>query len=181
MPWFPFCVWSHAKRGWRKGRDNRRWVWKNVWCLFFWNILYVYGSEEVSGILLHHTYPWNHLWRFTWNICAYWLYALSGDGAELSHWWKSSVSVWAYNGCCIERPHSFFQDRTKDVLDFLRDISEYKTDNFAGALDPLRLHGADDLNPPKSLVIPDILCPWGCWEFSHQAKDFDPSLLIQQH
>ena len=111
----------------------------------------------------------------------YWLHALSGDGVDLSHCPKNSVSVGAYDGCCTEIPPSFFQDCTKDVSDFLRNISEYKTETFVRALDPLRLTGSDELNPPKSLFLPDVLCPWGCCKFSFQAKGFDPSLLIQQH
>ena len=138
----------------------------------------------MSGIIFHHTCLGNHLWRFLpETICPYWLHALSGDGVELSHYWRNSVSVGAYGGCCIEIPPSLFQDHTKDVSHFLRDISEYKykTENFVCVLNPLRLPGADELNPPIFLVIPDVLYPWGCYKFSFQAKGFDPSLLIQQH
>ena len=31
----------------------------------------------------------------------------------------------------------------------------------------------------KPMIIPDVLCPYGCSEFAHQCKHIDPSLLIQ--
>ena len=45
-------------------------------------------------------------------------------------------------------------------------------------LDPDRL---EDPRITKSMILPDVLCPWGCSEFCFRTTELNPGLLLQHH
>ena len=46
------------------------------------------------------------------------------------------------------------------------------------ALDPVRTQtGSDD----DHMVLPSVLCPWGCSEFPFRTASLNPALLLQHH
>ena len=72
---------------------------------------------------------------------------------------------------------SHFVDRTEEVTDFWKNISKYTFKGMLEALDPARLRKG--VCNKKSMVLPDVLCPWGCTEFSFRCRAIEPSIILQ--
>ena len=148
------------KRAPNKGRKD----WKNVWPSFYWDLLT--GIDVVTGNKFYESYKPIELWRFIpRSIRGYWVDSLVNEEAYREVLQKPQID-----------PH--FVDRTLEVNTFCKDIAEMSFKGMLRALDPSRVPGHEDNKP---MVIPDVLCPWGCSEFSFRTSVIDPSLLLQHH
>ena len=205
--------------------EKNRWDWENVWPSFFWNLLT--GKDESTGIPFYKTYNAETLWRYIpgGNIREFWRKSLvGGHNNRLGKAARVHIDVIkVYKECFAKTKSSHFVDRTEDVANFRKNISEYTTRELLLALDPERVpffkkekendeeveyneiineflmcrlcedNGGDKVTSRsdkikliqerkfKPMLIPDVLCPWGCCEFAFQCKSVDPSLLIQAH
>jgi len=207
--------------------EKNRWNWENVWPSFFWNLLT--GKDESTGIPFYKTYNAETLWKFVpgGTIRDYWRDSLVGGHNKILRKILDSETnvdddvIKVYKECLAKGQSSHFVDRTVDVSNFRRNISDYTTRRLLLALDPERVpfckneegsnqevgnnviinefltcrlcedNGGDQVSSRsekikliqdrkfKSMLLPDVLCPWGCSEFAFQCKSADPSLLIQ--
>ena len=166
-----------------KALEKARHNWENVWPSFYWNLLA--GKDSSSGLPFHVTYDkysvhlngvafdeshGHYLWKFIpKSIRGYWLHALSGNELKLY-----------YGNCNIESPPSYFSDCTDKVMDFRKNINEYTYKALLRAIDPCRLDKiGEESNVDSPNIMMDVLCPWGCCDFSFQCEQIYPSLLIQ--
>ena len=72
-----------------------------------------------------------------------------------------------------KEPASYFVDRTADVRGFRDDIESRELKRLLTCL------RAEDGRKP--IILPDVLCPWGCTEFCFEARHCQMALLIQNH
>ena len=72
-----------------------------------------------------------------------------------------------------KEPASYFVDRTADVRGFRDDIESRELKRLLTCL------RAEDGRKP--IILPDVLCPWGCTEFCFGARHCQIALLIQNH
>jgi hypothetical protein len=147
--------------------DKTRHSWSNVWPSFFWNLLV--GKDESTGISFRCTYSPEHLWRFV-------------PSTVRRYWLKSIRVIEGYSRCTADYPSSLFIDRTIDIDCFFSNIEKFTSEAFLRALDPSRVNGVNgedcSLLP---IVLPNVLCPWGCTEFCFTSKQMCPSILMQHH
>ena len=78
-------------------------------------------------------------------------------------WDDNTFLFTATTGSAMEEPSPHFVDRTEDYLRFWDNIRQCDFKGMQRALDPMRLIETQDQKP---MVIPDVLCPWGCCEFA---------------
>lgn len=140
--------------------------WEYCWPSFFWNLLT--GSEVVSGTRFCTVYEPSLLWRFI--------------PETLRTYWRESLeylNAWEFISTDAE-PSSYFDDRTVDIEKFHCDIKSYTMKKTLSALDPNRnrRRGSPLVKP---MMIPDVLCPWGCSEFAFRSEGIDACLIIQHH
>lgn len=74
--------------------------------------------------------------------------------------------------CTVNTPPSYFVDRTKELCEFEKAIKSYEVKSFLEALSP------DD---KKTMILPDVSCPWGCTEFCFRCSNIPFYLLAQHH
>jgi len=133
--------------------------WRYTWPAFFWNLLS--GSQCDNDVHFYEVYEPSFLWRFVpVSLRPYWVEAICGVGHGV------------YAGCMVESPSSFFVDRTADLREFSADIAEH---TLEGLLRALLREGR------KSMILPDVLCPWGCSDFSFHGHPFNLAVFIQNH
>ena len=140
--------------------------WEYCWPSFFWNLLT--GSEAVSGTRFCTVYEPSMLWRFIPETLR-------------TYWRESLVNLNAWEFICTDtEPSSYFNDRTVDIEKFHCDIKSYTMKKTLSALDPNRNRrpGSPLIKP---MMIPDVLCPWGCSEFAFRSEGIDACLIIQHH
>ena len=146
--------------------EKKRFSWASMWPSFFWDILV--GTDASTSVPFHMTYTPDYLWQFI--------------PIPVRRYWLKSIEEWGvYSECSLDFPVSLFQDRTNDIDDFTKNISEYTYSGFLKALDPSRLPGVEEHSCGLPIVLPNVLCPWGCTEYCFTAKGCDPSALIQHH
>ena len=132
--------------------------WKYTWPAFLWNLLG--GTQAADNVPFYRVYEPSYLWRFIpVSLRPYWVDAIR------------DVENGAYAGCTLDHPPSFFKDRTADINAFNDDITEYKLPNL--------LHALKYDDERKSIMLPDVLCPWGCTEFCFCAQPLNLGLFIQ--
>jgi hypothetical protein len=149
-------------------KDRGSQQWNNVWPSFYWNVLT--GVDVLTKLHFHKTCGAHTLWKFI-------------PSSMRTYWMEATKHVFVDDECVYENvdidfPKPHFEDRTRDVRKFWEDINEYSFEGILHALDPQRLKGHEN---QESMIIPDVLCPWGCCEFSYRCKEFDPSLMLQHH
>ena len=66
---------------------------------------------------------------------------------------------------------SYFADRTIDTRRFVADVGSRELKHLLNLL-------RDD-NEQKSIILPDVLCPWGSTEFCFKAGHCEMALLMQ--
>ena len=138
--------------------------WKNTWPSFLWNLLS--GKEVSTGRRFHVSYEPVRLWRFIpGSIRQYWMDAI--------HDIRNEADEEYYYRCTEEFPIPFFNDRTLDVKNFREVVSKREIKSLMGLLKP---RGSN-----KPIILPDVLCPWGCTEFCFEAGHSNLGLLIQHH
>ena len=136
-----------------QGEKNQMLDWKNTWPSFMWDLLSSPRNFEEDA---------KKRWRM---IC----------GSMRPYWVKAIAEIkkhgrFIYDGCDVDNPESFFEDRTKDVEKFRANIDCFDLKSMVAELDS-----------EKPSLIPDVLCPWGCTEFCFQAKHFHLGIIIQHH
>ena len=138
----------------RYSRSKNSKSWKNCWPSFFWNLLI--GSEEVTDTRFSIIYDPHILWRFIPDtLRGYWRRSLRSDPHHDTYW---------FVGTDVE-PNSYFVDRTDKMHQFYRNVGLYTIKDTLKALGPNRV--LPSLAPAvKPMMIPDVLCPWGCSEFA---------------
>ena len=112
---------------------------KIAWPAFVWEVL---KNKEVRNRYDHY------VWRFLPH--------------EWRGWWINSVGEFEeFEDVSLESPTCFFEDKTKDVLDWKTKIG---TNKLIDLMDACNRH-----------MIPNILCPYGCSEFCFRTgtMDFD--------
>ena len=72
-----------------------------------------------------------------------------------------------------KEPASYFVDRTVDVREFREDIERRDLKRLLTCL------RAEDGRKP--IILPDVLCPWGCTEFCFESQHCQMAVLIQNH
>ena len=149
-------------------KQSVREKWNNTWPSFYWNLLT--GKDMVCNRAFHATYGAGELWRFIpSSMRRFWLRSIKDVKLE---------GIQVYNEVNIDHPKSHFVDRTQDTIDYKNHIEAYTFEGMLRVMDPCRLNGREN---EKSMILPDVLCPWGCSEFVFHCKELDPSILIQYH
>ena len=142
--------------------------WNNVWPSFYWNLLT--GKDMVSKKPFHLTYGANELWKFIpSSMRGLWLCSIKEVAVK---------GIKVYNDVDAHHPKSHYVDRTQDTRDFKKHIEAYTFEGMLRVMAPNKLNGHED---EESMILPDVLCPWGCSEFAFQCKELDPSIMIQNH
>eukprot|EP00956_Cyclotella_meneghiniana_P006494 scaffold8535_cov24-Cyclotella_meneghiniana.AAC.2 len=98
-----------------------------------------------------------------------------------TYWRESLVYLDAWESISRDaEPSSYFDDRTVEIEKFHCDVKSYTMKKTRNALDPNRNRR---LGSPliKPMMIPDVLCPWGCSEFAFRSEGIDACLIIQHH
>ena len=85
-----------------------------------------------------------------------------------------------YEGCTLDEPTPYFTDRTTEIDSFWSDIKTYELKNWLKALsfDELQMGNPRRKEP---IMLPNVLCPWGCSEFCFRAEKFNLGIIIQRH
>ena len=171
------CSECHIMLSTRIPNEQRR-LWKYVWPSFYFDVLT--GVDDTTGKKFTDVYPVSDLWRwFPSTLRAYWMETWeelkancrSASSDETDDMTSSDESV---------EPH--FVDRTEEVMDFWANIEKRTFEGMLAALDPKRLKkGMELLEEEKNMVVPDVLCPWGCSEFTFRSLDLNVGLLMQHH
>lgn len=151
-------------------RRSERYSWKNVWPSFYWNLLT--GHDINTGKNFHCTYAPEELWRYI--------------PESMRRYWVDSIHdrrlVNLYGDCTVNEPKSHFSDRTKDVRLFWASINAYTFEGMLRVLDPERLSENErDGGISESMILPNVLCPWGCSEFCFRTTELNLGLLLQHH
>jgi hypothetical protein len=151
---------------WKYIRQGDRCEWKYIWPAFYWNLLT--GVDVRYNKMFCETYPAEHLWKMV------------PDG--IRPYWRGVLSkVEEYSGVVgddCEETQSHFKDITRSVDVFWTNIRKYTFEGMMKALDPERAAtGSDD----EHMVLPNVLCPWGCCEFPFRTASLNPALLLQHH
>ena len=82
------------------------------------------------------------------------------------HWWLPAVrNILIYSNVSLESPSPIFIDKTNSYHEWTSRIE-------SGSLGELK----DACN---NLLIPTILCPWGCTEYCHNHGTFHVDILFQ--
>lgn len=145
-----------------KGTDSPS-EFKHVWPAFLWNTLcgtfedefgtHRFTCDEVSGGGLT-------LWRIV--------------PESMRLWWLDEVrtfyrgSEYPFAECTTEYPSSIFVDRTVELRQFREDVSSTNMARFKAALNN------------EEVMLPRVLCPFGCTEYCHEAKRVHLDLIIQR-
>jgi hypothetical protein len=85
-------------------------------------------------------------------------------------WWLDSIYMYfsAFFGhVTIEEPKPLLVDRTEEIKEWNESIKSGNLNKIADAC--------------NHLLVPSILCPWGCSEFIHKAGKIDLYLIFQKH
>ena len=78
-----------------------------------------------------------------------------------------------YSDCTVDKPPSFFVDRSVRIHEFTADIKTHTLMQFMHAL---------SFGPgQKPFILPDVLCPWRCTEFCFQARPHNLGMFVQHH
>lgn len=151
-------------------RNKNRHQWKNTFPSFIWNLLS--GKDESTDRHFNEVYSQEYLWRWVPDkLRRSWMPAMSGTYRDFLRE-RTQNRVVALNSCTVSSPSSFFDDRTSELEKFRDDIRSYDSKPFLRALSP---EGA------KSMILPDVLCPWGCTEFCHRTSGIEFCILAQHH
>jgi hypothetical protein len=97
-----------------------------------------------------------------------------------------------FSACTKEEPGSFFVDRGEELCAFHKDIGKRTLAGLLRQLRPKYLRPTKKDTPSatiekplkgRSIIMPDVLCPWGCTEFLHQAHacPFSFPIFVQHH
>ena len=148
----------------KKKLQKRRRTWEVTWPTFFRDMLI--GKDRI-GLRQHfyEEYTDGYLWRFVPNsLREFWLPWMVR--------YRDKEGRQPYAQCTIESPPSFFKDRTLSFETFQEHINSYDLGRWKKAL---------LANDSDRVLLPNVLCPWGCTEFCHQASRFNAAYLIQHH
>ena len=162
------CSECHIMLSKRIPSDQRK-LWKYVWPSFYFDVLT--GVDDTSGRKFSDVYPVSDLWRwFPSTLRRYWV----------ETWEELKANCGP--GSCDETSEPHFVDRTVEVMDFWANIQKRTFEGMLSALDPKRLKkGMELLEEEKNIVVPDVLCPWGCSEFTFRAGDLNAAMMMQHH
>lgn len=146
--------------------------WKNTYAAFMWSMLA--GKDGSTGWSFQRDYSPQHLWRFVPDkLRPFWVRAIRGTLDFSFHEHCEIIHGGGYpEECTVSNPPSFFVDRTTELREFKDAIESYKVKSFLEALSP---------ENKKSIMLPDVSCPWGCTEFCFRCSDIPFYLLAQHH
>ena len=151
--------------------------WKNTYPAFFWSLLA--GKDESTGQSFQKYYPQERLWRFVPDkLRPFWVRAIhEANVPDFNFNSHQHCEIISTDGrypdeCTVNTPPSYFVDRTKELGEFENAIKSYNVKSFLEALSP------DDM---KTMILPDVSCPWGCTEFCFRCSNIPFYLLAQHH
>ena len=155
--------------------------WEYTWPSFFWNLLS--GSEKESGKYFQNVYTPKKLWKFVpTSLRPQWIRAIRGAyNHELSDCEHNRINHNRYSRCTISFPEPYFVDRSEDVKTFQEKVESRELKQL---LTLLRAKTKGPMPPGKDekpIMIPDVLCPWGCTEFCFEGSHCNTGLIIQNH
>ena len=151
-----------------------------------------FGEDEVSIILCHECksyltedqpqkreVEWINIWpSFYWNL----LTKERGLGRVMGvNTWSFIPLIWrpywlqvlhetfpvSYGTITIDDPPSFFRDYTVEADEFQSVLNRNKLGELKTACD--------------AFLMPVILCPWGCSEYSHRCGSVSLDLIVQRY
>ena len=94
---------------------------------------------------------------------------------QMRRWWINSIqgfnihNEFPYAYCTIEHPPSYFEDGTLSLQKFENDFD-------AGGV-PRLMKAMNN----QQVLLPLVLCPFGCTEFCHRSKYLDLDVVIQRY
>jgi len=145
--------------------SKERKQWKNVWPSFYYDVLV--GYDATTGKKFSDVYSASDLWKFFPDT--------------LRKYWVRSLAE-PYGGVMEENCKSHFVDRTDEVTEFWQNICKRTFKGMLTALDPGRVKKyKEGEREDKNIVVPDVLCPWGCCEFPFRSRELDPAIVMQHH
>ena len=158
--------------------------WKYTWSSFLCNLLC--GKDSSTNTSFFTTYENNAnfplgakiLWKCVSNkICLWYLPLIEGKLDDHLNIIVNDQVKTTYEGCSLYTPLSYFADRGEELCKFEKDIGERTLEGLLRQPRPLNGEGGDG----KSIIMHDVLCPWGGTEFLFQAHacPFTFPLLIQ--
>ena len=178
--------------------------WENTWPSFLCNLLC--GKDCVTNIPFAKTYHDGNegsryqalgatiLWKFVPDTVREWYIPLieGKRNDDIRICCNAIVDTSWFSACTKADPSSFFVDRGEELRAFHKDIGKR---TLAGLLRQLRskdLCSTNENTPSattkktsneRSIIMPDVLCPWGCTEFLHQehACPYSFPIFVQQH
>ena len=132
-----------------------------LWPSFLWKVL-SHGHQPKFGrfYYYHDIYPGEHLWQII--------------PLSMRNWWLASVQsinrfeVSPYSECSLTSPPSIFRDRTTLLYQFEEDKSSGELSRLISMLNN------------EEMLMPNILCPFGCTDYCHRAEYAEWDLIIQQ-
>ena len=164
-------------------------AWKLTWPSFVWNILS--GVDSRTGRRFHDVYSAQDLWKFVpKSLRKYWVHAITqttqraglhgqlvdmhGSPADVmrSFCEHNAINYRKYERLDVDST-CYFVDRTEEVEQFLDDIESRDMKRLLGVLNPAE--------GQKPIILPDVLCPWGCTEFCFESEHCNYGLLVQHH
>ena len=89
---------------------------------------------------------------------------------ECRHWWIEAVREYfptIYDTTTINSPSPFFKDVTEDIEEWNTAISSYQLPELSRIC--------------NKLLIPTVLCPWGCSTFKHKVGSISIDIVIQRY
>ena len=140
-----------------------RYDFTHMWPGFYWHLLSSTFNQTfpASKRYYFHVYSGEHIWQMI--------------PVQMRRWWINSIqgfnihNEFPYADCTIEHPPSFFEDRT---LSF----QKFEDDFDAGGV-PRLMKAMNN----KQVLLPLVLCPFGCTEFCHRSKYLDLDVVIQRY
>ena len=135
----------------------------HMWPGFYWHLLSSTFNQTfpASKRYYFHVYSGEHIWQMI--------------PVQMRRWWINSIqgfnihNEFPYADCTIEHPPSFFEDRTLSFQKFENDFD-------AGGV-PRLMKAMNN----KQVLLPLVLCPFGCTEFCHRSKYLDLDVVIQRY
>ncbi len=134
---------------------------KHAWPAFLWNILrHDCRSAFGGGGYFNQIYSGETLWKII--------------PRTMRPWWLDSVldinhhAMYPFEHCSLDNPAPMFEDRTIAMSEFQDNISSGQQ---------CRLHEAMD---DERVMLPNVLCPFGCTAYCRVAEKADWDLVIQR-
>ena len=135
---------------------------KNTWPGFLWRLLSAGHKPSFGSYYYYHeVYSGEHLWRaIPLTMRAWWLDAVRSINYH---------SEYPYANCDLTTPPSVFEDRSNDLHEFQCDLDSGDQARLVKALNN------------ENVMMPNVLCPFGCSEYCRKAQYAHWELILQRY